>query len=158
MGNLFGRENQPVPAAGTLACLIALLIAGLPASGSAGDGRVPEPVFNEAAATAFPRAIYDEITERIAHQTTFQQINPEGLMRWSTRTIKLVDFVKAPSPTYPDTYLYAMRYVVSVISEEHSLAVYGTSCQVVVVYKDGAYDDPTVVCEPVNLDRPEDSS
>ena len=50
--------------------------------------------------------------------------------------IKLVEFVKAPSPTYPDTYLYAMRYVVSVLSDENSLAVHGTSCQVVVVYKD----------------------
>ena len=64
----------------------------------------------------------------------------------STRTLKLVDFVKAPSPTYLNTYLYGMRYVVSVISAKEPLAVYGTSCQVVVVYKDKEWDEPTVVC------------
>ncbi len=47
-----------------------------------------------------------------------------------------------------------MRYVVSVLSDEDSLAAYGTSCAVVVVYRDRQYDEPTVVCEPVNLDRP----
>ncbi len=66
--------------------------------------------------------------------------------------MKLVDFVKAPSQTNPDTYLYAMRYVVSVLSDKETLAVYSTSCQGVVVYKDAQYDEPTVVCEPVNLD------
>ena len=70
----------------------------------------------------------------------------------------MVEFVKAPSQTYRNTYLYAMRYVVSVLSDKDSLAIHGTSCQVVVVFKDGEYDEPTVVCEPVNLDRSGDTS
>jgi hypothetical protein len=120
--------------------------------------KVPEPIFNEAAAKDFPQTIYDKITAKITYETTFAQFSPNGLIRWWTRTIKLIDFVKAPSPTYEDTYLYAMRYVVSVISDKDSLAVYGTSCQVVVVYKDKQFDEPTVVCEPVNLDQPEHQS
>ena len=58
------------------------------------------------------------------------------------------------SPTYRATYLYAMRFVVAVISDKDTLGVYGTSCQVVVVYKDKRYDDPTVVCGPITLNRP----
>jgi hypothetical protein len=110
-------------------------------------------IFNATAAREFPQAIFDGVNAKIAHQTTFQQLSPNGLVRWWPRTIKLVDFVKAASPTYRDTYLYAMRFVVAVISDKESLAVYGTSCQVVVVYKDKRYDDPTVFCEPISLDR-----
>jgi hypothetical protein len=143
---------------GVNSCLLALLVFGLAPSASARDVKVPELIFDEAAARDFPKAIYDKITAKITYQTTFVQFGPDGLVRWSTRTLKLVDFVKAPSQTYPDTYLYAMRYVVSVISEKDSLAVYGTSCQVVVVYKDKEWDEPTVVCEPVNLDQPDHPS
>lgn len=143
---------------GVKACLVALLVIGLAPSALARDVKVPEPIFNEGAARNFPQAVYDKITARITDETTFEQFSPSGLIRWWTRTIKLVDFVKAPSPTYEDTYLYAMRYVVSVISEKASLAVYGTSCQVVVVYKDKLFAEPTVVCEPVNLDQPEHQS
>ena len=46
-----------------------------------------------------------------------------------------------------------MRYLVSVISDKDPLAIYGTSCQVVVVYKGTVCDEPIVVCEPVNLDQ-----
>ena len=145
-------------ALGLKSCIVALLMIGLAQSVLARDVKVPEPIFNEAAARDFPQTIYDKITAKITYETTFAQFSPNGLIRWWTRTIKLIDFVKAPSPTYEDTYLYAMRYVVSVISDKDSLAVYGTSCQVVVVYKDKQFDEPTVVCEPVNLDQPEHQS
>ena len=111
-------------------------------------------IFTPTAVPEFPQAIFDKITANITHQTTFEQQSPDGLIRWWTRTIKLVDFVKAASPTYRATYLYAMRFVVAVISDKDTLGVYGTSCQVVVVYKDKRYDDPTVVCGPITLNRP----
>jgi hypothetical protein len=66
--------------------------------------------------------------------------------------------VKAPSPTYADTYLYAMRYGVSVLSEKETLIIHETSCQAVVVYKDGEYHEPTVHCEPLSLYRPGEDS
>ena len=134
--------------------LAACLALALSSPAFARDVKVPVPVFDATAARDFPQAIYDKIAARITYQTTFEQFRPDGLVRWSTRTLKLADFVKARSPTYPDTYLYAMRYVVTVVSEKDSLAVYGTSCQVVVVYKDKEWDEPTVACEPANLDRP----
>jgi len=128
----------------------------LPAS--ARDVEVREPIFNEAVAAVFPQAIFDEIVAIITHQTTFQQIGQEGLIRWWTRTVELADFVESPSHTDPDTYLYAMRYLVSVLSNRDTLSLFRTSCQVVVVLKNGEYDEPTVVCEPVNLDQPGDLS
>jgi hypothetical protein len=143
---------------GAKSCFLALLMIGLASSALARDVKVPEPIFNSAAARDFPQAIYNKITAKITYETTFEQFSPSGLIRWWTRTIKLVDFVRAPSPTYEDTYLYAMRYVVSVISDKDSLAIYGTSCQVVVVYKNKQFDEPTVVCEPVNLDQPDHQS
>lgn len=139
---------------GVRRCFLAFIVIGLASSAVARDVKVPDPIFNEAAAGEFPQAVFETITAKITQQTTFQQLSPDGLIRWWPRTIKLVDFVKAPSQTYEDTYLYAMRYVVWVLSEKESLVVYETSCQVVVVYKDKEYDKPTVVCEPVNLDRP----
>jgi hypothetical protein len=135
-------------------CLLVLLAVGLVSPAFAREVKVPGPVLDANAAREFPQAIFDKISERITYQTTFEQLDPNGLIRWWPRTIKLVEFVKAPSQSYPDTYLYAMRYVVSVLSDKDSLAVYGTSCQVVVVYKDAKYDQPTVVCEPVNLGQP----
>ena len=138
---------------GVKCCFLAFLVTGLTSSAFARDVKLPEPIFNEAAARDFPQTIYNKITAKITYNTTFEQFSSSGLIRWWTRTIKLVDFVRAPSPTYEDTYLYAMRYVVSVISDKDSLAVHGTSCQVVVVYKDKQFDEPTVVCEPVNLDQ-----
>ena len=160
MSNTLLRARSPGAGAFHGTCgLLAFLAVSLSSSAIAGEEKaVPDPAFNAAAAREFPEAIFDKITAKITHQTTFQQFSPDGLIRWWTRTIKLVDFVKAPSPTYPDTYLYAMRYAVAVISEKDTLAVYGTSCQVVVVYKFAEYDEPTVVCEPVNLDRPGDTS
>lgn len=139
-------------------CLPILLIVGLVSPGLAHEVRVPEPVLDAAAAREFPQAIFDRITETITYQTTFEQLGRNGLIRWWPRTIKLVEFVKAPSQTYPNTYLYAMRYVVPVLSDKDSLAVHETSCQVVVVFKNATYDEPTVVCEPVNLDRLGDTS
>jgi hypothetical protein len=106
-----------------------------------------------AAELDLPQEIVDRITARIAFQTTFVQFSPKGVVRWSPRTVQLIEFVKAPSPSYPDTYLYAMRYMVSVLSEKESLRVDGTICQVLVVYRDGQYSTPTVVCDPVNLDH-----
>lgn len=123
-----------------------------PSSAFAREAKVPNPIFDATAAREIPPAIFERIAAKITAQTTFQQFGPEGVLRWWPRTIKLVEFVKAPSPTYPDTYLYAMRYLVSVLSDKETLAVYSTSCQVVVVYKYAQYGEPTVVCEPVNLD------
>jgi hypothetical protein len=134
-------------------CPPIFLALGLSLSAFAREVKIPEPVLDATAAQEFPPAIYDKIIGRITYQTTFQQLGPNGLIRWWPRTIKLVEFVKAPSQTYRNTRLYAMRYVVSVLSDKDSLAVHGTSCQVVVVFTDGEYDEPTVVCEPVNLDR-----
>lgn len=137
----------------------AILVAvGLLTPALAREAKVPEPVLDAIAAREFPQAIFDRIGERITSQTTFQQLSPKGIVRWWTRSIKLVEFVKAPSMTYQNTFLYAMRYRISVLPDGDSLAVHDTSCQVVVVFKDGEYDEPTVVCEPVNLDRPGDSS
>ena len=157
MSNSLKRSQSLASAAGIFGvkrCSLAFLVIGLAASAFASG---VEPIFNEAAARDFPQAIYDKIRSKIVHQTTFVQVSPAGLVRWSARTVKLVDFVKALSPTFRDTYLFAMRYEVSVIGEMDSLAVYGTSCQVAIVYKDKAWDEPTVVCAPVNLDQPEPS-
>ena len=140
-------------------CRVSILLAvGLLTPAFAREVKVPEPVFDATAAREFPQAIFDRITEKITHQTTFEQLSPSGLTRWWTRTIKLVEFVKASSKTYRNTYLYAMRYAISVLNDKDSLAIHSTSCQVVVVFKDGEYDEPTVVCEPVNLDRSSNTS
>jgi hypothetical protein len=139
-------------------CLLAFIAIGLATSAFARDLKVPDATFDEAAARDFPQMIYDKIRAKIVSQTTFAQVGPEGLVRWSTRTLKLVDFVKAPSRTYPDTYLFAMRYLVSVMNDRDPLAIHGTSCQVVVVYKGGEWDEPTVVCEPVKLEKADGSS
>jgi hypothetical protein len=138
--------------------LLVLFAVGFSSLASAREVKVPEPIFNASAVREFPQAIFDKITAKISYQTTFEQFSPSGLIRWWPRTIKLVDFVKAPSTTYPDTNLFAMRYVVSVISEKVSLVIYTTSCQVLIVYKDKEWDEPTVVCEPVNLDEPDHAS
>ncbi len=156
--HLPARVRSPDAVGFCRACgLLILLAVGFSSPAFAREVKVSDPIFDAAAVREFPRAIFDRITEKITHQTTFEQLSPNGLIRWWTRTIKLVDFVKTPSRTYDDTYLFAMRYVISVLSDEDTLAVQGTSCQVVVVFKDGEYDEPTVVCEPINLDRPDAS-
>jgi hypothetical protein len=157
MSHSLKHIQSVIPAAGAPGvrrCPLALVIISLASVAFAGD---VQPIFDEAAAREFPQAIYDKISSKIARQTTFVQVSPDGLVRWSTRTLELVDFVKAPSPTYRDTYLFAMRYVVSVFSEMDSLGVHDTSCQVVVVYKDKKWSEPTVACAPVNLSPPEPS-
>jgi hypothetical protein len=75
------------------------------------------------------------------------------LIRWWPRAIKLIEFVKTPSPTFADTYLYAMRYEVTVLSEKEVLATYSTDCAAVVTFKEATYSEPTVVCDPVNIDQ-----
>jgi hypothetical protein len=139
-------------------CFLAFVVIGPASSGFARDVTPTEPMFNEAAAREFPQAIYDRIAAKITAQTTFQQFSTDEVVRWWPRTIKLVEFVKAPSPTYPGAYLYAMRYAVSVLSERESFAVYETSCQVVVVQRNDRYSEPTVVCAPVNLNQEGDAS
>ena len=146
-----------IPAVGTAGvwrCSLALVVIGFASAALAGDIRA---VLDQAAAKEVPSAIYDKISSRIARQTTFVQMSPEGLVRWSTRTLKLVEFVKAPSPTYPGTHLYAMRYVVSVSTEMDALSVHETSCQVVVVVEQNEWSEPNVVCTPVNLGQAEPS-
>lgn len=142
-----GRLSRGVP---RFLCLLAV---GVAWPAFAGDGAV---AFDAVAARELPQAIYDKITSRITRQTTFVQVGPEGHVRWSPRTLQLVDFVKAPSPTYQDTYLIAMRYVVSV-GMETSFVMHETSCQAVVVYKQKEWSEPTVVCAPLNLGQPEPS-
>jgi hypothetical protein len=130
----------------------AALLLTLPSFVAFADGAVPpQPTLDAAAARAFPQAVFDKVVAKITAQATLMQMTPAGLVRWQPRTITLVVFVKAPSQTYADTYLYAMRYAVAVLSEKDTLAVHETSCQAVVVYKHGEYDDPTVVCEPLIL-------
>jgi hypothetical protein len=119
---------------------------------------VPDPGIDEAAMKAFPQEVFDSVIAKITQQTSFQKVGPEGLVRWQPRTIQLVVFVKSPSHTDADAALYAMRYLVSVLSEKESLILHDTSCQAVVVYKDGGYDEPVVVCEPLNLDQPGEDS
>jgi hypothetical protein len=131
--------------------VLALLTVGLSSSAFAREVRALVPI-NATAAREFPQAVFDRITAKITRLTTFQQLSPEGAVRSGPRTIKLVDFVKAPSPTYPDTYLYAMRYVVSVIRDKDTLGVYG--CQVTVVYKYDEYSEPTASCQPVGPNLP----
>jgi hypothetical protein len=132
-------------------CLLVLLALGFP-SAFAGDVKAPRLILNAGTAGEFPRAVFEKITTKIARQTTFRELSPDGFIRWSPQTVRLVEFVKAPSPTYSDTYLYAMRYIVSVISDRPSLAVYG--CQVTVVYTHTKYAEPTVVCQPVRQSLP----
>jgi len=137
-----------------LATGAALIGLGSSAFAASPSPALPLKIANECSQYSGGTPSFCMITAKITHQTTFEQLSPDGLIRWWTRTIKLVDFVKAASPTYRATYLYAMRFVVAVISDKDTLGVYGTSCQVVVVYKDKRYDDPTVVCGPITLNRP----
>ena len=89
----------------------------LAASGAFAGPAVPDPGIDNAAVKAFPQEVFEHVTAKITQQTTVQRIGPDGLVRWQPRTIRLVVFVKAPSHTYADTYLYAMRYAVAVLSE-----------------------------------------
>ena len=138
--------------------LLAWLALDIPSSAFASEVKVPDPILNATVVREFPPAIFERIAAKITAQTTFQQLGPEGVLRWWPRTIKLVEFVKATSPTYPDTHLYAMRYAVSVLSERESFAIDQTSCQVVVVQRIERYSEPTVACAPVNLNQPGDAS
>jgi hypothetical protein len=136
----------------------AALLLACSASGAFAGPPVPDPGIDAAAMKAFPQEVFDSITATITQQTSFQKVGPEGLVRWQPRTIQLVVFVKSPSHTDANAVLYAMRYLVSVLSEKESLILHETSCQAVVVYKEGGYDEPVVVCEPLNLDRPGEDS
>lgn len=140
----------PLPLARRFArWFLVLIILGCPPA-LAGD---PVPGLDAAAVAAFPAPIFERIVERITTQTTFQQFGPKGIVRWAPRTIELIEFVGVPSPSFPRTYLYAMRYVVSVLGAEQSLIVEGTVCQVMVLLREGTYSEPTVVCDPVNLNH-----
>src|SRR5689334_9943548 len=98
MSNLRERILSVLAAASALGVkryFLAFLAASPASSAFAGD---LEPIFNEVVVRDFPQAIYDKIRSKIVHQTTFVQVSPAGLVRFSARTIKLVDFVKALSP------------------------------------------------------------
>jgi hypothetical protein len=99
-----------------------------------------------------PSTIRDRIVAKIVGETTFQQLTPTGLVRWSSRSITLLEFVKAKSPTYPDTYLFALRYGVAVASDQRSLSLHDTVCAVSLVYRDKQWGEPTVACGPIVLD------
>jgi hypothetical protein len=137
-------------------CLLALL--GALSQAIARDVPVPGPKLDADAVREFPQAVFDKITDKITGQMTFAELGTDGVIRWWPRTIELKEFVKSPSQTHADTLLYAMRYEVSVVRSGDPPAAYITTCQVVVVFQDGGYDEPTVVCEPLNLDRPEGTS
>jgi hypothetical protein len=112
---------------------------------------VAQSNFVSMARASLPGECLQLIESRIAAFTTFQQITPAGLVRWSPRAIELAEFVKVASPTKADTYLYALRYVVSVLDQNRSLAVDGTVCQVTLTSEKGVFSDPIIVCEPVNV-------
>ena len=116
----------------------------------AGSSSAP---LDTAAAKDLPQSVLDRIASKISAQTTVVEVGPEGTVRWSARAIRLIELVTARSPTDPDVYLYAMRYEVSVMRDEDSLAGRTTSCQAVVVYKDMQFGDPTVACEPIDVSR-----
>ncbi len=63
-----------------------LLAVGFSSPAFAREVKVSDPIFNAAAVREFPRAIFSRITEKITHQTTFEQLSPNGLIRWWTRT------------------------------------------------------------------------
>ena len=104
-----------------------------------------------------PQEIYNKSHDKITYQTSFLEFTSSGAVRWFPRAIDLVTFVKSPSHDEPDTALYAMIYKVEVGAEDEA-AMHATTCQVVVVFKDSAWDEPTVVCEPVDVGRPDNSS
>jgi hypothetical protein len=157
MGHSLTRVRSATASLCAIRYFLALLAVG-PSFAFAGGATVLEPILNTTAAREFPQAIFDRITAKITYQTTFQHVSPGGIVRWSPRTIKLIEFVKAASPTYPDTELYAMRYAVRVLSDKQTLAVHETICQVVVVHQSDAYSEPNVACAPVNLDLESDTS
>ena len=126
-----------------LAAIAAIVSLTLPA--------VAQSDFAGMALASLPGDCLQLIESRIAAFTTFQQITPAGLVRWSPRAIELVEYVKVVSPTKADTYLYALRYVVSVLDQNRSLAVDGTVCQVTLTSEKGVFSDPIVVCDPVNV-------
>ena len=116
------------------------------------------PVFAQSdfaamAEAELPAESLELIQSRIAAYTTFQQLSPDGIVRWSPRAIELVHFVKVASPSKADTWLYALQYVVSVLDQGHSLAVDGTLCQVSMISEKRVYFEPTIVCDPVNVSR-----
>ena len=144
MRTVLSNRRLTPPTAGVLVALAAA--ASQPAF--AREVKVPAPTLDAAAAQEFPQAIFDIIIGKITEQTSFTELAPGGPVQWSPDSINLAEFVKAPSQTYPDTYLYAMRYLVTGRGNRSASPGYGTSCQVVVVYKYAEYDEPTVVCEP----------
>ena len=98
-----------------------------------------------------PRSIFTLIEARIAKQTSFAQLTRNGIVRWSARAVALIELVAVPSPSFPDTDVFAMRYSVSVLSDDRSVAVDEVICQVLLIRTDGEFADPTVVCAPLNI-------
>ena len=144
-----------------LVCPAALAFLVLPGAlsvlrSAAAEARIGSTI-DAAAAQAFPRSSYDRIIAAITRQTSFVVVQPAGLVRWSTQTAKLTDFVQVPSPSFPDTFLYAMRYQVSVTSQDgahnglQDSIAYSTICQVSLVEIANNYHYPTVVCDPIDL-------
>jgi hypothetical protein len=119
--------------------------AGPAASAEALEGPIPSSPM------PLPRSVLASIEARIAKQTSFAQLTSNGIVRWSARAVTLIELVAVPSPSFPDTDVFAMRYSVSVLSDDLPLAVDETTCQVLLIRKDGEFADPTVVCEPVNV-------
>ena len=98
-----------------------------------------------------PPWIQDEIRERITHRTTFAIFSASRAERWSPRSIELMTFVRSPSHDEADTALYAMIYKVTVVPESGDAEPATTTCQVAIVYRRKAFDEPLVICEPVSL-------
>jgi hypothetical protein len=105
-----------------------------------------------ALADPLPAEIIEGITQQITRFATFQQITPDGLVRWSPRTIEPISVIEVPSPTWAGTWLYALRFEVTVLSDRATLVVHATTCEATVVRKDEVFLEPTVFCDPVALD------
>jgi hypothetical protein len=120
-------------------------------------GSSPESL-NAAVVSDLPQTVLDTITSKVAAQTTLVELGPTGIVRWSARAIRLVEFVKVRSPTDPDVYLFAMRYAVSVMRDGDLVTLRTTWCQATVVYKAAQFSDPTVACGPIDISRQDRSS
>jgi hypothetical protein len=135
-----------------LACIVVHATASMGSLSSASAAELSDPTF-ESLVYSVPAVIRDQIENEITVATSFSQAASDDTTHWAPRSIVLIEIVKAPSPTLPDTYLYAFRYVVSVLNRGNELAVDGTFCSVTLVLHHGVFDAPTVGCDRVDLSR-----
>ena len=100
---------------------------------------------------ALPRLQIENIKTYIRHLTSLTQVTKAGTIHWRTRSIDLVDLVRAVSPVFEDTYLCAMRLVVIIMSDRTPPTIKTTVCQTTLVFKDHHYFPPTIGCDPITF-------